>query len=77
MTLSEEAKQKVLAHKWPGNIRELMSVLIEATFLSEGEIIGPEDIQIDTGSTSLEMTDDTGSLKRCGKIRNGKTYTNG
>ena len=63
LTLSEEAKQKILSHKWPGNIRELMSVLIEATFLSEGEIIGPEDIQIDTGCTSIEITDDMDPLK--------------
>ena len=56
LTLSEEAKQKILSHKWPGNIRELMSVLIEATFLAEGEIIGPENIRIDTDCTSIEIT---------------------
>ena len=26
LTLSEEAKKKILSYKWPGNIRELMSV---------------------------------------------------
>jgi sigma-54 dependent transcriptional regulator, acetoin dehydrogenase operon transcriptional activator AcoR len=63
LILSEEAKQKILSHKWPGNIRELMSVLIEATFLSDGGIISPEDIQIDTGCTSVEITDDMDPLK--------------
>ena len=63
LTLSEEAKHKILSHKWPGNIRKLLSVLIEATFLSKGEVIGPEDIQIDTGCTSIEITDDLDPLK--------------
>ncbi|MBO1914377.1 hypothetical protein J4G37_57350, partial [Microvirga sp. 3-52] len=49
--------------KWPGNIRELMSVLIEATFLSDGKVIGPEEIQIDTSGTSIEITDDMDPLK--------------
>ena len=43
--LSEEAKQKLIAYHWPGNIRELNSILIQASFFAEGNEIKGEDIQ--------------------------------
>jgi len=39
ISLSNEAKQKILAYHWPGNIRELQSVLIQASFLAVGSEI--------------------------------------
>ncbi|WP_269053342.1 sigma-54-dependent Fis family transcriptional regulator [Sporosarcina sp. G11-34] len=68
LTLSEEAKQKVLLHTWPGNIRELMSVLVEASFLSEGKVIRSEDIQIETDYTSIESNDGIEPLKSAEKL---------
>jgi len=67
LTLSEEAKQKILLHTWPGNIRELMGVLVEASFLSEGIVIRSEDIQIATDYTSIESNDDKEPLKSAEK----------
>lgn len=42
--LSDEAIETLLSYKWPGNIRELLSIIERATILSEGEIITKEDL---------------------------------
>jgi two-component system, NtrC family, response regulator AtoC len=36
--ISENAKKKLLAYKWPGNIRELSNVIERAVILSSGEL---------------------------------------
>lgn len=43
-TLSKEAQETLLAYKWHGNIRELLSIIERATILSEGESISKEDL---------------------------------
>lgn len=43
-SLSEGAKKALLAYPWPGNIRELLSVIERATILSEGDEIGEKDL---------------------------------
>lgn len=43
--LSAEAKQKLMAYHWPGNIRELNSVLMQAIFFAEDHFIQAEEIQ--------------------------------
>jgi two-component system, NtrC family, response regulator AtoC len=45
-TLSATAQKKILAYKFPGNIRELKSIIELSVILSEGKIIQPDDIQI-------------------------------
>src|SRR3989344_5982548 len=42
--LSEEAKAKLLGYNYPGNIRELKSVIEYAVVISNGNEIGSEDI---------------------------------
>ena len=42
--LSDEAKKALLEYPWPGNIRELLSVIERATILSEGDEIGEKDL---------------------------------
>lgn len=39
---SKEAQDNLLAYKWPGNIRELISVVQRAAILSETDIITPD-----------------------------------
>ncbi len=43
-TLSEEVKAIFLAHRWPGNIRELMNVLWNVTVLHDGPVIRVDDL---------------------------------
>lgn len=42
--LGKEAKDALLAYKWPGNIRELLSIIERATILSDNEIISADDL---------------------------------
>jgi DNA-binding NtrC family response regulator len=43
-TVSEAALKLLMAYDWPGNVRQLESVVERAILLSEGDVIGPEDI---------------------------------
>ena len=45
IVLSDEAKQMLLSYHWPGNIRELKSVLMQASFMAESNIIQANDLQ--------------------------------
>ncbi|HHD84161.1 MAG TPA: sigma-54-dependent Fis family transcriptional regulator, partial [Campylobacteraceae bacterium] len=45
--LSDGAKEELLAYDWPGNIRELRSVIERAAILSDGEMIETEDLGLD------------------------------
>jgi len=42
--LSELAMAKLVAHDYPGNVRELENLIEQAVALAEGEILGPERI---------------------------------
>lgn len=43
-TFAEDAKEKLINHDWPGNIRELINVVQRAVILSDDEIITKKDI---------------------------------
>ncbi len=45
-TLSTATQKKILAYRFPGNIRELKSIIELAVILSDGKVIMPEDVQI-------------------------------
>lgn len=45
LSLGREAKKKLLAHPYPGNVRELKAVIELATILCDTDTIGEEDIQ--------------------------------
>jgi two-component system NtrC family response regulator len=54
----DEAAQEALIHyKWPGNIRELVSVVERATILSEGEAITPEELFLDSRQKEKSIKD--------------------
>ena len=45
---SDEAKKELLSYNWPGNIRELLSVVERAVILSEGQDIQAEELYLDS-----------------------------
>ncbi len=45
---SEEAKEMLLSYGWPGNIRELISVVERATILSDTDEIGVESLHLES-----------------------------
>lgn len=45
-TIDTQAQKKLLSHTWPGNLRELNSVILEAAFYSQTGEIHAEDIRI-------------------------------
>jgi DNA-binding NtrC family response regulator len=50
VTLSPEAEQALIAHSWPGNIRELRNVLERAVLLSDRQELLPGDLYFDSGA---------------------------
>jgi two-component system response regulator FlrC len=62
MTLSEDAKEAILAHDWPGNVRELRNALERGAIIASGT-------QIDAVSLAIELrhrgesTSPSGSLE--------------
>ncbi len=54
-TLSDSARAKLLAYRWPGNVRQLRNVLDSAVVLADDEAIRPHDLALrDSGSGDLE-----------------------
>ncbi|MFT7859837.1 MAG: sigma-54 dependent transcriptional regulator [Sulfurimonas sp.] len=47
-SFSQEAKDELLEYSWPGNIRELISVIERAVILSETDEIQKDDLYLDT-----------------------------
>jgi two-component system NtrC family response regulator len=47
-SFSKEAESELLDYKWPGNIRELISVVERAVILSEGQEIQKDELYLDT-----------------------------
>ena len=53
---SDEAKEQLEAYDWPGNIRELISVVERAVILSEGGVITPEDLFLESRSVKKQKS---------------------
>lgn len=52
---SDEAKEKILNYYWPGNIRELRSVVELATVLADGDVIQASHINIQPASDVKQL----------------------
>ncbi len=57
------AEQMLLAHDWPGNIRELRNVIARATIMEKGKLIRPESIIIDRPGCCCNITIDPRDIK--------------
>jgi DNA-binding NtrC family response regulator len=56
-TLSDEAKNALLNYDWPGNIRELLSVIERAAILCEGDLIGEDDLFLESRKSKKGIKD--------------------
>ena len=55
MTLSDAAREKLLAYPWPGNVRQLRNVIDSAVVLAEGDQIVAADLGLhDAGAAELD-----------------------
>lgn len=61
--ISHEAVEALMAHDWPGNIRELENCLERAMVLSDTDTIQPTDLPREILSGSNRMAERTGSSK--------------
>lgn len=52
-SISQEALDRLQAYRWPGNIRELQSVIREALIISAGPTLLPEFLSVDATNDSL------------------------
>jgi two-component system response regulator AtoC len=52
--ISREAMARLVAHDWPGNIRELRNVVMRAALLCEGPVILPEHLMLDAEAPALD-----------------------
>ncbi len=55
LTLSDAARKKLLAYRWPGNVRQLRNVLDSAVVLADSDEIRPNDLGLrDSGGDDLD-----------------------
>jgi two-component system, NtrC family, response regulator AtoC len=61
--LSQEAQQKLMNYAFPGNVRELRSVMELAVVMADAETVQPEHITINTNATVNDLMNKERSLK--------------
>ncbi|MRR21386.1 sigma-54-dependent Fis family transcriptional regulator [bacterium] len=61
--LPEQSLKKLMSYSYPGNIRELKSVIELAVTLSEGNTIEPSDLMLDTGDTASLLVNEEMTLR--------------
>jgi len=54
LRFSAAAEQALLAHPWPGNIRELENVVQQAVLVAAGDTVAPEDLSL--GEALIDRT---------------------
>jgi DNA-binding NtrC family response regulator len=55
LRLSADAAQRLQAHRWPGNIRELENVIHHAVLVAQGTEIAADDLQLSRRSIVADM----------------------
>ena len=56
LSLSPDAREKLLGYSWPGNVRQLRNVIDSVVVMCEGNVILPDDLGLrDTGGASDQL----------------------
>ena len=63
-TLSPEAQQKLIAYPFPGNVRELRSVIELSIVMADGDLIEPQHLSLNSTSSLNGMMSHEKSLKQ-------------
>ncbi|HNQ10018.1 MAG TPA: sigma-54-dependent Fis family transcriptional regulator [Giesbergeria sp.] len=69
VAITEAARQLLLRHDWPGNIRQLKNVLRTAMALSGGEAVGPEHLPAEIRGASRPCCRPSGCCRWAGWMR--------
>jgi len=51
---SRASEQAMLDYEWPGNVRALRHAVERAVILAEDDVLGPADLQLDTGTANTQ-----------------------
>jgi Nif-specific regulatory protein len=51
--MSPAARAKLLAYRWPGNVRQLRNVIDSAVVLADGDVIEPHDLGLRDGGSQM------------------------
>jgi transcriptional regulator with PAS, ATPase and Fis domain len=62
--LSDDARDALLAHDWPGNIRELRNSLESAAILSDDGVVEPRHLSLHAKTTTPASPYDLGAIER-------------
>jgi two-component system response regulator AtoC len=63
--ISQEAMARLMAHDWPGNVRQLENSILRAVVLASGPVITPDDLDLARPGASRDSLD-LGALVREG-----------
>ena len=55
LTLSPDARDKLISYSWPGNVRQLRNVIDSAVVMCEGSIILPDDLGLRDAASSDQL----------------------
>ena len=55
LSLSSDARDKLLGYSWPGNVRQLRNVVDSAIVMSEGSVILPDDLGLRDAATGEQL----------------------
>ena len=70
--LSRAALQRLCAHEFPGNVRELEHLLVSATVFAPGDTIEAEDLAIDAGRAEPTPSADAGNYQDFKEAERGR-----
>lgn len=63
ITISDPARKKLMAHAYPGNVRELKALMELASVMCSGAVIEAEDIVFSSSSEASQLLNDERPLK--------------
>ena len=66
--INTNTQEKLMAHHWPGNIRELQHTMERAIILCEGNVLKPNDFLLTTNKASLSLKTGPNTLDEMEKL---------